>query len=254
MLAKRICPTILVKGRIAVKGEKYDSWRNIGLAMEKTMVHARRGVDELIVLDVAATAEGRTPDLDMVRELTAGCFIPVTVGGGVRSLKDIDALLRAGADKVAIGTAAVEVPTLIREASEHFGRQAIVVSLDVRRGESIWVRSGNKVCGKVKGSHVLTPGEWAKGYADEGAGEILLSSIDRDGTMQGYDLPLIREVSQAVDVPVIASGGCSGYEDMLNAFRAGADACAAGALFAFSDATPRGAAQFLKKNGLEVRC
>jgi cyclase len=162
-------------------------------------------------------------------------------------------LLRAGADKVAIGTGAVEVPTLIREASEHFGRQAIVVSLDVRKGQSIWVRSGNKVCGRVSGTRIHTPAEWAQSHAAEGAGEILLSSIDRDGTMEGYDLALIREVSQAVDVPVIASGGCRDYEDMLNAFKAGADACAAGALFAFTDSTPRGAAQFLNKQGLEVR-
>jgi cyclase len=252
MLAKRICPTILVKGRLAVKGERYDSWRNIGLAMEKTMVHARRGVDELIVLDVSATAEGRTPDLDMVRELTAGCFIPVTIGGGVRSLKDIDALLRAGADKVAIGTGAEEVRGLLLDAANRFGRQAIVVSVDVKRG-NVWTKSGQKVCGWIRSGQVASPADWAKRYADEGAGEILLSSIDRDGTMEGYDLALIREVSQAVDVPVIASGGCSGYEDMLNAFKAGADACAAGALFAFTDSTPRGAAQFLKKQGLEVR-
>lgn len=246
MLAKRIIPSILVKGRAAVKGERYDSWRSIGLAMEKTMVHARRGVDELLVLDVTATAEGRTPDLDMVRELTAGCFIPVTVGGGVRSLKDIDALLRAGADKVAICTwAAAPAQTLIRDAAAHFGRQAIMGAVECRGGY-ITTHSGTYL-------HAFQPLEWAKHLESEGAGEILLSSVDRDGTMEGYDLALIREVSQAVDVPVIASGGCSGYEDMLNAFKAGADACAAGALFAFSDATPRGAAQFLKKQGLEVR-
>jgi cyclase len=248
MLAKRIIPCVLVKGRAAVKGERYDSWRSIGLAMEKTRVHARRGVDELIVLDVSATAEGRTPDMDMVRELTAGCFIPVTIGGGVRSLKDIDALLRAGADKVAIGTAAIETPELIADAARRFGRQAIVVSIDVKVSGDAWcmTHSGQKV-------GVVDPVEQARFMDQQGAGEILLSSIDRDGTMGGYDLALIREVSQAVDVPVIASGGCSGYEDMLNAFKAGADACAAGALFAFTDSTPRGAAQFLKKQGLEVR-
>lgn len=245
MLAKRIIPTMLVRGRTLVKGERYDSWRSIGHALQASQVHARRGVDELMILDIAATAEGRTPDLDMVRELTAGCFIPVTVGGGVRSLQDIDALLRAGADKVCIGTAMWEVEGLVFEAAHHFGRQAISVSIDIR-DERLRTRCGAD-------GYDIGPVEAANTAEMAGAGEILLSSIDRDGTMQGYDLPLIREVSQAVDVPVIASGGCSGYEDMLNAFRAGADACAAGALFAFSDATPRGAAQFLKKQGLEVR-
>jgi cyclase len=245
VLAKRVIPTMLVRGRTLVKGEKFDSWRSIGHALQGAKVHAKRGVDELLILDISATSEGRLADLDMVRELTAGCFIPVTVGGGVRSLKDIDALLRAGADKVAIGTAAFDDPTLIVRAAQRFGSQAIVVSVD-DRGGFLHTHSGKT----LRGSRTA---DWAIGCARYGAGEILLSSIDRDGTMQGYDLALIREVSQAVDVPVIASGGCSGYEDMLNAFRAGADACAAGALFAFSDATPKGAAQFLKKHGMEVR-
>jgi cyclase len=246
-LAKRIVPTLLVRGRTLVKGQKFDSWRSIGHALQGAKVHARRGVDELLILDIAATAENRGPDLDMVRELTDGCFIPVTVGGGVRSLGDIDALLRAGADKVAIGTGAIECMLELKDAPRRFGSQALVASLDWSDG------MGHIRCGTIGLSGGSSARAWAKHYESFGFGEILLSSIDRDGTMAGYDLELIREVAQAVSVPVIASGGCSGYPDMLEAFKAGADACAAGALFAFSDSTPKGAAQFLKANGIEVR-
>lgn len=254
MLAKRIVPTLLVRGRTLVKGERFDSWRSIGHALQAARVHAMRGVDELVILDISATVEGRLADLGMVRDLTAGCFIPVTVGGGVRSLQDIDALLRAGADKVAIGTGAWEVNRLVEKAARKFGSQAIVVSIDCIRTQGL--RRMRTRCNTADGYGARAmndPATWARFIAKEGAGEILLQCIDRDGTMAGYDLDLIREVSQAVSVPVIASGGCSGYEDMEAAFKAGADACAAGALFAFTDATPRGAAQFLKQRGIEVR-
>lgn len=230
-----------------MKGERFDSWRSIGHALQAAQVHARRQVDELLILDIGATAEGRGPDLQMVSELADGCFIPITVGGGVRSLQDIDALLRAGADKVCIGTAAVETPDLIVMAAARFGSQAIVVSVDA---DPNWQTTHH--CGK---EHLLySAKKHAQACALRGAGEILLSSVDRDGTMAGYDLDLIREVSQAVSVPVIASGGCSGYDDMVRAFEAGADACAAGALFAFTDSTPRGAAKFLHNQGVVVRC
>jgi imidazole glycerol-phosphate synthase subunit HisF len=245
MLCKRIIPTMLVRGRTLVKGERYNSWRSIGHALQSAKIHATRGVDELMILDISATAENRGPDLDMVRELSAGCFIPITVGGGVRSLQDIDNLLRAGADKVAICSGWYELPRLIPDAAARFGSQAIVVSIDVYDGMV------TKRCGTQKD---MTPPPIAAWQAKEdGAGEILLSSVDRDGMMQGYDLNLIREVSQAVDIPVIASGGCGSYEHMLEAFKAGADACAAGAMFAFTDQTPKGAAQYLKAQGLEVR-
>ena len=252
MLAKRIIPTLLVRGRTLVKGERYDSWRSIGHALQGAKVHAMRGVDELIILDVSATAENRGPDLEMVKELSDGCFIPITVGGGVRSLKDIDALLRAGADKCAICTGIWTEPGLLTDASRHFGAQAIVACIDVRDGWAM-THSGRQRGMNWCGQTNFTAKSIAMAMGPMGAGEILLSSIDRDGTMQGYDLDLIREVSQAVDIPVIASGGCSGYENMLEAFKAGADACAAGALFAFSDSTPKGAAKFLKSHGMEVR-
>ena len=234
MLAKRIIPTMLVRGRTLVKGERFNSWRSIGHALQSAKIHAARGVDELCILDISATAEGRGPDLDLVRELSEGCFIPITVGGGVRSLEHIDQLLRAGADKVCIGVGYWNDPTLITKASERFGKQAIVTSLDV-------------------GPHMGCAQDYAFRLEMLGAGEILLQAIDRDGTLQGYDLDLIRAVSASVSIPVIASGGCGSYEHMLEAFKAGADACAAGAMFAFTDNTPRGAARFLKSQGLEVR-
>lgn len=243
-LCKRIIPSMLVRGRTLVKGEQYNSWRSIGHALQAAKIHATRGVDELLILDISATAENRGPDLDMVLELSEGCFIPITVGGGVRSLKDIDALLRAGADKVAICTGAF-IPGLIRKAADRFGSQAIVGVLDVLNGKPM-TRGGT-----LEGDDDYM--EWLRILAAMGVGEILLSSVDRDGTMQGYDLDLIRKVSQAVSIPVIASGGCSGYQNMLEAFQAGADACAAGALFAFTDDTPKGASEYIKKHGLEVR-
>lgn len=245
MLAKRVIPVMLVRGKTLVKGERFDGWRSIGHAAQAARVHAARGVDELCILDISATAEGRGPDLDLVRELSEGCFIPITVGGGVRSLQDIDNLLRAGADKVAIGAALFEVPDLLPAAAARFGRQAIVVSIDAV-GLGVAIR-----CGKVQ--KLIKPKLVAMTAEGEGAGEILLNNIERDGTLEGYDLDLIREVSGSVSIPTIAAGGCSSYADMVSAVRAGADGCAVGALFAFTDATPKGAVQFLKRNHIEVR-
>ncbi len=243
MLGKRVIPTMLCRGRTLVKGKSFTGDRSIGHVMQAAKVHAMRGVDELCILDISATSEGRGPDLDMVRALSAGCFIPITVGGGVKSLDDIDALLRAGADKVCVGSAwsLLGYASLIRDASARFGRQAIVVSIDVRDGVA-----GRPGC-------AAPPAVAARALESEGAGEILLQSVERDGTMTGYDLDLIREVSSATTIPVIASGGCSGYADMLAAIEAGADAVAAGALFAFSDCTPKGAAKYLKEHNVCVR-
>jgi len=234
VLCKRIIPTMLVRGRTLVKGRQFAGDRSIGHAQQAARVHAMRGVDELLILDIGATAEGRGPDLDMVRALSEACFIPITVGGGVKSLADIDALLRAGADKVSIGAAATH--QLVGSAAARFGSQALVVSLDVPR------------TAPAHGAAI-----YAQMAAEAGAGEILLQSIERDGTMQGYDLDLIEAVSNAVDIPVIASGGCSGYADMHEAIKRGASGVAAGALFAFTDATPMGAAQYLHEHGIPAR-
>lgn len=241
MLAKRIIPTILVRGRTLVKGEGFNSWRSIGHAAQAARVHATRGVDELLILDIS----GGSPDLQMVTELSEACFIPITCGGGVRTLKDIDQLLRAGADKVSICTGAIEVPGLIYAAATRFGSQAIVACVEYRNLE-VTTHAGTR-------PHGMTPRDWANRLEGEGAGEILLSCVERDGTMTGYDLETLRHVALAVGVPVIVSGGCASYDDMLAAFRAGADACAAGALFAFTDAVPREAAHFLASKGMNMR-
>jgi len=241
-LAVRIIPTILVNGWKQVKGERFKSWRIVGLAKQAALIHATRGVDELCILDVRATAEGRGPDLRMIEELSKECFSPLAIGGGVISIDDVRALLLAGADKVVIGT---HVPAAAYLSAREFGSQAIVASVDVTRGKVAWG------CGNLVSA--FEPDYYARYCEHEGAGEILLQSIDRDGTMEGYDIELIRSVCDSVDIPVIASGGCKSYEDMYNAIQAGASAVAAGALFQFTDSTPQGAAEYLHSKGVEVR-
>lgn len=242
MLAHRIIPTLLCRGRQLIKGQQFNGWRSCGLALQAARIHAMRGVDELVLLDIGASPEGRGPDLALVEELSAAMFTPLAVGGGVNDLKEIDLLLRAGADKIVLGTNA---PPLAMRAARHFGSQAIVAAIDVTGGTVAWQ------CGKAV-SH-LDPVYYAKKLADEGVGEIMLTSIDREGMMQGYDLDLIRAVSQAVNIPVIAHGGCGTYQHMVEAIEAGADAVAAGAMFQFTDATPAGAAKYLRDHGIRVR-
>lgn len=242
-LAKRVIPTVLLKGRTIVKGRQFRADRVVGQAQQFVRVQRRREVDELVLLDVSATAEGRGPNLEVVTELVdAGLFSPLAVGGGVRDLEDARALLRAGADKIVVGTGG---PRLVSEIASVVGSQAVVAALDVKNGQA-YVRSGTRETMQP------APG-WARCCVDHGAGEILLTSIEREGTMEGYDLALIASVAHAVNVPVIAHGGCSGYADMKAAIEAGASAVAAGALFQFTDATPKGAAQYLAGQGIEVR-
>lgn len=228
-----------------MKGIAFDSWRSVGLAAQAVRIHSARGVDELALLDITATAEGRNPDIELVKELSEVCFMPLAVGGGVRSLEDIDSLLRAGADKVIINTAAWEVDGFIDRAVDRFGRQAIVVSVDVGKNGEVRTRSGKQTL-------TIDAIRWAN-IVGQSAGEILLNSVELDGKMDGYDLPLIAAVSGAVSVPVIAAGGCGTYDHMRQAIEHGADAVAAGAMFIFTDATPQGAAQYLAKSGIEAR-
>lgn len=246
MLAKRIIPTLLYRGSTLVKGKQFQSWRSVGHVQQAARIHAMRGVDELCCLDIGATPEGRGPDFALVEKLTDGNFCPVTVGGGVRTVEDVKMLLRAGADKVAICTGSSR---LIEESASRFGSQAIVAAIDVGNVAKLqmsYVRCGSSTTG------------WeavalARRYERDGAGEILLTSIDREGTMEGYDLDLIKAVSEAVSIPVIAHGGAGTYSDFHKAILAGADAVAAGAMFQFTDATPKGAAEYLAAQGIEVR-
>lgn len=248
MLARRIIPVVLMRGHEAVKGQSFDSWRSVGQVRQAIRVHQMRGVDELILLDIAATDAGREPDFAFVREFAGECFMPVTVGGGVRTLEHFRQLLANGADKVAINTAAVETPELITQAAEKFGRQAVVVSMDVRCGIDGYVHIH---CGKVATS--LRPAEFARMVELRGCGEILLNSIERDGTLAGYDTGLIRDVASAVSIPVVAVGGAGSYQHLKEALDAGAHAVAAGAMWQFTDCTPAGAAEYLAAHGVPVR-
>lgn len=247
MLATRIIPTLLCRGRQLVKGKAFKSWRNVGLVAQAVRIHQATNVDELILLDIGATLENRGPDLDLIKELTANCFMPITVGGGIRSVEDIEYLLAAGADKVAICSAIADIHFL-EQMAKRFGCQAIVAAVDYKQtayGLAAYTNNGTRGRGNAVG--------WAKQLAAFGAGEILLTCIDREGQMEGYDLDTIREISGAVDIPVIAHGGAGSYLHMLEAIQAGAHAVAAGSLFQFEDCTPRGAAVFLEQHGVEVR-
>lgn len=238
-------PVLLMREGSLVKGEKYNSWRRVGSILPALKIFEARQVDEIVLLDIAATPEGRGPDIETIRSVSSEVFTPLTVGGGIRDLKTIESLLRAGADKVSICTAAVENPQLIKDAANKFGSQCVTVSIDVKNGR---VATN---CGSI--SSVIDPVTWACCVQQMGAGEILLSSVDRDGTLQGYDMDLIEAVSGAVSIPVIASGGASNYGDFCSAFRAGAHAVAASALFQFTDATPLGAKKHLSEKGVPVR-
>jgi cyclase len=250
-LKVRIMPTLLYKDVGLVKGSVFDSWRRIGSPMQTVKVYNMRQVDELVLLDIAATPEGRGPDLAVVDELADECFMPLTVGGGVRTIDDVRALLMAGADKVSINTAAIEDPTLIRDVAGLFGSQCVVVSIDARRMEDgtyeAFTHAGTRPTGR-------DPVDSAREAERAGAGEILLTSIDRDGTMEGYDLELIRRVAEAVQVPLIASGGAGTYQHMADALGTGrASAVAAASMFLFTEQTPLGAKRFLGEAGFPVR-
>ena len=244
MLAKRIIPTILCRGRTLVKGVAYDGARSRGLAAQAVRIQAMRGVDEVVLLDIGATPEGRGPDTGLVRELSEHFFMPLAVGGGITRVEHIQALLEAGADKVVLGTA-VFTSTLLERAGARYGCQALVASVDVR-ARKVWSHCGRQEWPMAPEHHAMLCEDW-------GAGEILLNAMDREGTMEGYDLELISKVARRVNIPVIASCGAGTYEHMHEALQAGADAVAAGAMFLNTDATPAGAAEYLHQRGIEVR-
>ncbi len=244
MLAKRIIPTVLCRGRQLVKGRAFNAWRTVGMAAQAVKIHQARGVDEIILLDISATSEQRGPDLAMVRDLTEKCFSPITVGGGIRTIDHVHALMAAGADKVAICTAAFET-NIITQTAARYGTQAVVAAVDTKDGYVYSDRGTRR--------WPMAPAPYAVMMEGEGAGEILLTSMELEASMGGYDLPAIRDVSEAVGIPVIAHGGCGGYHHMHQAIEAGASAVAAGALFQFTECTPKAAADYLAEQGVEVR-
>lgn len=250
MLKIRVMPTLLLKDVGLVKGKGFDSDRRVGSAMQSIKVYNRRGVDELTLFDITATISGMPPDFKQVDQLADECFMPLTVGGGVRSIQDMGDLLAVGADKVSVNSAALNDIGLIRQASERFGAQCVVVAIDVRREDGGWRVYSH--CGTRPTRH--DPVTWAKEVAAEGAGEIILTSIDRDGTMTGYDVEVTRRVSEAVSIPVVASGGAGDYADMVDVLRSGrASAVAAASIYHFTEKTPREAKEYLRKEGFPVR-
>lgn len=251
MLKVRVIPTLLWKTFGLVKGVGFDSWRRVGPVLPAIRVYDKRDVDELVLLNISATREGEEPDFESVAEYSQECSVPLAVGGGICELSQIRDLLRAGADKVCINSAAYSKPTLIDEAAKKYGSQCIVASIDARRMDD-----RNYVCFSHCGSEATSrrPVEWALELESRGVGEILITSIDRDGTMSGYDLELISSIGNTVRVPVIASGGAGSYEHMRQAVQeAGASAVAAASIFHFTEQTPRGAKDALERAGVPVR-
>jgi cyclase len=251
MLKVRVIPTLLWKNFGLVKGVSFDSWRRVGPVLPAVKVYNTRDVDELVLVDIVASSKHEDPDFESISDFADDCFVPFTVGGGITNISQIQRLLRSGADKISINSAAYSNPQLVNESAKRFGSQCIVASIDARRLED-----GSYLCFSHSGTIATNrgPAEWAKELCDRGAGEILITSIDRDGTMQGYDLELIESITNAVNLPVIASGGAGNYEHMRKAVQeAGASAVAAASMFHFTEQTPAEAKKALVTAGIPVR-
>ena len=250
MLKVRVIPTLLWKQFGLVKGTGFDSWRRVGPVLPAIKVYNQREVDELVLVDIVAHQSDDNPDFESIDEFGQDCFVPLTVGGGITRIEQVQHLLRAGADKVSVNTAAYARPELVTEIARRHGVQSVVASIDVRAQDGGWTcfsHAGRQPTGR----EVMA---WARELEDRGAGEILVTSIERDGTMQGYDLPLIEEVVRSVSIPVIASGGAGNYQHMVDAVtQAGASAVAAASIFHFTEQTPAGAKAALAAAGVPVR-
>jgi cyclase len=251
MLLKRIIPCLDVKDGRVVKGVKFVELKDAGDPVQAAKAYDRAGADELVFLDITASHERRGTLLDVVRRTASECFMPLTVGGGVRAVEDVRTLLLAGADKVSMNTSAVQRPALIREAARAFGSSTIVVAVDAKKVKpgrwEVFLHGGRTPTG-------LDAVAWARKAAAFGAGEILLTSMDADGTKAGYDLELTRAVSRAVDVPVIASGGVGTLAHMADGLQKGeADAVLAASIFHFGTYTIGQVKRYLKRRGIPVR-
>jgi imidazoleglycerol phosphate synthase cyclase subunit len=249
MVTTRVIPCLDVHDGRVVKGVKFQGLRDAGDPAERAEVYERQGADEIALLDVSATLESRAARLETVRRVRERLSIPLTVGGGVRQTADAEALLEAGADKVSVNTAAVERPELLAEMAERFGRQCTVIAIDAVRAASGWetiVRSGRDSTG-------VDAVSWAREATRDHAGEILLTSWDRDGTRSGYELELLSRVAAAVGVPVIASGGASAPADLLAALEAGADAVLAASIFHDGNYSIGQVKTYLQSQGVRIR-
>jgi len=267
MFAKRIIPCLDCKNGRVVKGIQFVNLRDAGDPGELAEAYNREGADELVMLDISASREGRATMMDTVHRVARRLFIPLTVGGGVRALEDAQRLLSAGADKVAVNTAAVESPEVLSQIAEHFGRQVLVVAIDARR-KSVGAPLGGPPAGQQNGTaprwKVVTYGgtrpteldavEWAREVEARGAGEILLTSMDADGTQAGFDCELTKTIADALHIPVIASGGAGGPEHFAEVFLKGhADAALAASIFHFETHTLRSLKEYLRSQDVPVR-
>ena len=251
MLAKRIISCLDVNDGRVVKGVNFVNLRDAGDPVELAKFYSAQGADEIVFLDITATYEKRGTIIDVVRRTAEQVFVPLTVGGGIRTADDFKDLLRAGADKISVNSAAVKNPQLIADAAKKFGSQCVVVAIDARRREDggfeVYVAGGRKPTG-------LDAIEWAKQVEALGAGEILLTSMDKDGTKSGFDLELTRLVSEAVGIPVIASGGCGSLPHFAEVFeKTGADAALAASLFHYGELTVPQVKEYVGAQGIPVR-
>lgn len=251
MLKVRVIPTLLWKHFGLVKGVGFDSWRRVGPVLPAVKIYNQREVDELVLFDIVAHLSSDDPDFDSISDFGQDCFVPLTVGGGITRLDQVQKLLSAGADRVSLNTSAYTRPELVSEIAKRHGVQCVIASVDVRAdangGWMCFSHAGKQATGR----EVC---EWARELESRGAGEILITSIDRDGTFQGYDLALIETVVGAVKIPVIASGGAGTYQHMVDAVtEAGASAVAAASMFHYTEQTPAGAKAALAAAGVPVR-
>ena len=251
MLSKRIIPCLDVKDGRVVKGVNFVNLRDAGDPVEIAKNYSDQGADEVCFLDITASNEERKTMIDVVERTAGQVFVPLTVGGGVRTLDDVRQMLLAGADKVSINTAAVKNPDFVREAAQKFGSQCIVVAIDARSvGEDKWevfTHGGRNGTG-------IDAVEWAQKMEDYGAGEILLTSMDKDGTKSGYDLPLTRTISRNLKIPIIASGGAGNLEHLSDGVKLGeADAVLVASIFHYGEYTIKEAKEFMSANGISVR-
>ncbi len=251
MLSVRIIPCLDVHGGRVVKGVKFEELRDAGDPVAVAAAYEQQGADELVFLDITASSDGRRTMVDVVERTADQVFMPLTVGGGLRSVEDVRTMLNAGADKVSLNTSAIKEPSLVLEAARKFGSQCIVVAIDAKRTVEgrweVYTHGGRNATG-------LDAVEWARKVASLGAGEILLTSMDRDGTASGYDIPLNLAVSRSVEVPVIASGGAGNLDHLAEVLRdGGASAVLAASIFHFGTFTVRQAKERLRSAGLPVR-
>ena len=250
MLKNRIIPCLDVKNGRVVKGVNFENLVDAGDPVSQAEFYSKAGADELCFLDITASNENRSTIFDVVSQVAKVCFIPLTVGGGVRQVDDIRHLLLCGADKIAINSAAVSNPELVRQASQRFGKQCVVVAIDAKKnpqgGFDVYVKGGRENTG-------IDAILWAKKMQDFGAGEILLTSMDKDGTKSGYDLELVSAISSTLKIPVIASGGVGNLEHLAEGIKAGASAVLAASIFHFKTYSVKEAKEYLLANGVAVR-